>query len=132
MIEFFIPCVPPTTTAQMRRHNHNGITFKPKKLVEAQDFYMALLSEHVPKETVKGAVALSVVFTWPWRKSEPKHNRGGNKYHTSKPDCDNVIKLFQDILVAMRFIENDQSVSVLSVAKYWGGNPGINVRIREL
>ena len=133
MIEFFIPCLPPTTTSQMKRMNRaSGRFFKSKEGQAAEEFYMALLQEYAPATPVVGPLKLKVIVTWPHRKSEPKRNLDHEIPHTSKPDADNWIKQFQDVLVALRFIENDQSISDLAVSKRRGPSAGIEVRISRI
>jgi Holliday junction resolvase RusA-like endonuclease len=39
---------------------------------------------------------------------------------TTKPDASNVVKHFEDLLVALGFIEDDALVSRLVVEKWWG------------
>lgn len=74
-----------------------------------------------------GPVSLGVtfVFTNKTRKSwgQPKD---------AKPDCDNLVKLLQDVLADLGFFEiGDQQVSHLEVRKRWGETPCVYIHIAE-
>jgi Holliday junction resolvase RusA-like endonuclease len=129
-------CVPPTTSHHAKRIVQVGafkrLADRPE-LVGAKAMLDELLLPHQPVAPVTGPVKLSIEFTWPWRKSEPKRNLAlGRMRHTSKPDCDNAAKTLTDRLAALRFIEHDQGVAELRVTKWWGAEPGIVVRIEPL
>ena len=129
----FLPCVPPKTTHQRKRIVRVGgfarLADAPA-LVGAKATLDALLLAHQPAAPVSGPVTLNVVFTWPWLASHGRKVREGRPIpHTSKPDLSNVIKTLEDRLVALRFLEDDRSVSTLLVSKWWGGRPGIALTI---
>lgn len=134
MIEFFVPCVFPTTTAQMKRFSaKTGHYFHSKEQKAAINTIAAILAPYRPAEPIRGAVSLEVTITWPWLGKHSKKIRALESIpHTSKPDADNVIKTLQDELVTWRFIESDQCVSRLVVEKWWGDAPGINVIIDSI
>jgi len=138
MIRFFLSCVPPTSS-----HHHKKIVrFRLKggqqitrladrpELVEAKETLESLLLPFQPPAPLDGPVMLRVTFTWPFLKSHPKRFRAqGLQFHTSKPDCTNVIKTLEDRLVALRFLTDDRSVVDIHVRKFWGHRPGIKVEI---
>lgn len=132
-ISFFVACVPPTTS-----HHHKRIVKIGKfsrmadrpELVASKEMIDNLLLPHQPSAPCDGPVSLTVTFTWPFLKSQTKRFKAqGLQFHTSKPDCTNVVKTLEDRLVALRFIEDDKSVVSLQVRKFWGRNPGIKVEI---
>jgi Holliday junction resolvase RusA-like endonuclease len=118
----------------------NGpVFFKNKKGAEAVETYAALLSPYRPKKPLEGTVSLEVAFVWPWRKADLATKqkrvlaeRYGSLWHGNKPDADNAIKLLLDVLVMMRFIEDDQRVVDLRVSKLRGADPGIRIKILEV
>ncbi len=134
MIEFFAPCVPPRTTAQQKRTNRaTGTFFKSRDLQAAENTFQAILLPFRPEAPVCGATSLEVTVIWPWLGKHKAKDRARHAvWMTSKPDADNWVKLLQDTLVTLRFIENDQSVCRLRVSKFWGENPGIHIKIEEL
>ena len=131
---FFINCNPPKTTSQMKRTNRaTGAFFKSKDQKEAENTFLALLLPFQPSAPICGPIRLWVSVEWPWLLKHKKKDRlHGRQWMTSKPDSDNWIKLLQDTLVTMRFIESDQSVCDLRVQKFWGGKPGISIALESL
>jgi Holliday junction resolvase RusA-like endonuclease len=102
---------------------------KPE-LVASKAMLDSLLLPHQPTAPLTGPVTLRIEFTWPWLANHAKRIKAlGRVPHTSKPDCTNVAKTFEDRLVALRFIGDDRAVVELTVLKFWGDEPGIFVRI---
>lgn len=136
-LDFEIKCVPPTKTAQQKRLaivKGKPMFFHPKKAGENEQLLAGLLEPFVPESPVEGPVFLSVIVTWPWRKSDlstiakrERAERFGWDYYEGKPDCSNFIKGFEDLLVSMRFIADDKHVAHLRVEKRVGNSPGISV-----
>jgi len=135
-LRFFVPCIPPKATSQQKgimmiggkpRH------FKKAHVREAEDTITSLFAEHRPDMPFQGAVKLTVYWTYPWRKSEPKKNRaGGRKWCDTRPDCSNIVKMVEDCLTRLNFWNDDSQVAALHVEKGWGDAPGIGIRIEEL
>jgi Holliday junction resolvase RusA-like endonuclease len=133
-IRFFLACVPPRTNHQRKKIVKIGkfstLADKPE-LVAAKEMIDNLLLPHQPPAPFDVPVSMSVTFVWPWLKSHSKRFKGqGLQFHTSKPDCTNVIKTLEDRLVALRFLTDDRSVVDIKVRKFWGHKPGIKVEIR--
>jgi Holliday junction resolvase RusA-like endonuclease len=136
MMAFFVPCVPPTANHQRKRIVRIGqsarLADKPE-LVAAKAMLDSVLLPHQPHAPVEGPVRLVLEFTWPWRKSEAKRTRAlGRIPHTTRPDCSNTLKTFEDRLVALRFIEDDSRVVDVTVRKFFGDTPGIRVVIERV
>lgn len=138
MIAFRVACVPPTTTHQhkkiLRIKLKDGRQFTKfgdrPELTNAKAMLDSLLLPFQPEAPISGPVSLSIGFTWPWLKSQSKRIKSmGRIPHTSRPDCSNLAKTFEDRLVALRFIEDDNAVVQLIVRKWWGDEPGISVEI---
>jgi len=133
MISFFAPCNPPKTTAQQKRFTRSGIAYDPASLKDARRTFEAILMPHQPNYPVKGPVSLGVTVTFPYLASDvstkAKRDRKDMLWHTSRPDCSNWIKAFEDALVRLRFLEDDAQVVVLWVQKQRGPKPGILVEI---
>lgn len=140
-MKFFLECVPPTTTAQGKRAvaTPSGVRFfKSKQMQSAVEFLTALLCPHRPEEPIKGPVRLEIVAVWPYNKKDQstKEKRldcenGGLVWHDIRPDLDNWHKELQDLLVKLRFIEDDSKVVKLVPAKVRGPVPGIVVIIER-
>ena len=133
-IRFRIMCVPPKTSHHAKKIVRIGkfsrLADKPE-LVASKAMLDSLLMPFQPQAPVSGPVELILTFTWPYRASEPKRNRGRLIYHTSRPDCSNLAKTLEDRLVALCFLEDDNAVCRLVVAKFWGESPGIEVQITQ-
>ena len=138
-LNFEIPCIPPKATAQgssviLKRKDGTAFVGKPAKsrAQKAALFLAAMLSQHRPDRPLDGPVSLSVVFTYPWRKSEPKKRRAlGTLPMPVRPDADNLMKLMLDAMTRVGFWTDDGRVFDLRVTKLWGDDPGITVAIRQ-
>ena len=136
MIAFALDVVPPTKTAQQKRLKNVGGKprfFHDKEQKTETEMLTALLMPHVPPQPISGATRLSIEVVWPYRQSDVNTRATRDREdlipHTAKPDLDNWCKAFQDLLVALRFIEADQQVSTLVLRKHRGRDPGIHVKI---
>lgn len=132
-LEFFVACVPPTTSHHhkkiVRVGNWTRLADKPE-LVAAKGMIDSLLYPHRPAVALHGPVTLALEFTWPWRNGETKKRQAlGRVPHTSRPDCSNLLKTMEDRLVALRFIDDDRAVVQVTVSKWWGDQPGIAVSV---
>lgn len=136
MIQFTLKVVPPTTTHQskkiVRADKFTKLADTPE-LQAAKKLLEVLVLPHQPNEPLRGPVELTLVFTWPWLKGHTKKFRSApRRWKWTKPDASNLGKTFEDVLVRMRFLEDDNQVARLIVDKYWGQEPGIEVSIKPL
>lgn len=75
-----------------------------------------------------GPVELSAVFFF----QTPDRKKWGT-YKFTKPDCDNVVKLFQDCLADEKFFEvGDQQIASLHVTKVWSDRAKVSIEINKL
>ena len=130
MIEFFMPMVPPTVTAQEHKvmiRNGRPVFYDPPELKAARQKLMGILAKHKPAERYSGPVRLIVKWLFPVVGS---HEDGDWK--TTKPDTDNLQKLLKDCMTDCGFWEDDALVVSEFVEKFWSNIPGIWIRIEEL
>jgi Holliday junction resolvase RusA-like endonuclease len=131
-MRFTLNVVPPCTTHQQQRvgrlPNGTPILYKPKKYEDAQATLAALLMPHVPPEPLVGPLHVEVHLYFPKRKSGTKKQREDTT-HTARPDLDNWMKGFLDLLATMRFIENDASVVELVATKQRDDQPRVEVAL---
>lgn len=126
--------VPPTKTHQDKKIVRIG---KHAKLADTKELklvisdYLTLLKPYQPARPLTGPVSLKLSFVWPYRKSEPKRNRGGLIPKTTKPDWDNLAKTLQDAMTRLSFWEDDAQVYSASVEKNWGEEPQITITVWE-
>lgn len=108
----------PKGTSQMKRVNHrSGKFFMGKDLKLAHDLYMNSLFEFSPERPIEGPVALGLVFAY---SIKDKKKRGTMK--TSRPDCDNIVKLVIDVMTELGFWVDDAQICQLRVTKMWSPN----------
>lgn len=138
MIDVTIRCVPPSTTAQMKRvriaRGKGGkpvpVFFHSAKMRREEATWASLLRPHVPPAPMTGAMALTVRMVWPHLKSVRKTDVHRLLPKTSKPDCSNVSKHLEDLLVKLRFIDNDAHVARHVIEKFHGPEAAVGIRIQ--
>lgn len=130
MIEFFLPMEKiPTTTHQQKKVNvRNGkpIFYEPEELKNARAKFESLLARHVPPDKLKGPVRLTVKWCFPMIKGVQT-----GQYKTTKPDTDNLQKLFKDCMTKLGFWKDDAEVASEIAEKFWSEVVGIYVRVEE-
>lgn len=129
MSEFFLPMIPPTVTAQEHKvavRNGKPIIYDTPELKETRSKLMAHLSKYKPYEPYTRAVRLTVKWCFP----RGKHRDG--EYKTTKPDTDNLQKLFKDCMTKCGFWKDDALVASEICEKFWAETTGIYVRVEEL
>jgi Holliday junction resolvase RusA-like endonuclease len=74
---------------------------------------------------------MEVRYALPFLKTERKAIREkGWVYHDKKPDADNLLKVFQDIMERLNFFEKGDSQLVdVRIIKVRSENPGIGVKL---
>ena len=119
-LHFFIPLARiPTVTAQEkgeRIKNGKIIHYDKPEIADTKQLFMAHLAKHLPKEPFVKGKPLRVILTFgfPWS--------GGKKgpdmaYKRTKPDCDNLAKLFLDCMTRVGFWDDDQQIVSLQIEK---------------
>lgn len=135
---FRIACVPPKTTHQTAMRifqNKEGRAFlgKSSKGKRVETELLSLLLPHRPAAPLVGPLSLECSWVYPYRKSEPKKNRGGLIPCPTRPDCDNLAKFLCDCMERAGFFETgDAQVTTLTFGKWWGPRPGIEVDLYQL
>ena len=131
---FFLECKPPTVTAQMmrisgvRRKNGQAVVYKDQKLLEARALFTELLDAHKPEKPLAGPVSLSVDWYFPTTKGD-RHLT----WKTTKPDTDNMLKLFKDCMTKTGYWKDDAQVCHEESRKKWTcTTPGILVEVEEI
>lgn len=130
MIEFFLPIIPPETTAQQKKVsvvNGKPVFYDPPDVKKAREKLTAHLAKHAPKKMFDGSVRLTVKWCFP---ITGKH--GDGEYKWTKPDLDNSNKILQDCMTKLGFWKDDAYVVSLIAEKFWAKQPGIYIRIEEI
>lgn len=133
-LDFFIPGEPPTVTSQEKglatRHIHGKVVpfaYETAEVKNVRAGFAWQLARHRPPEELKGPIRLITIWTW-----TPKGRHKPGTYRDTKPDTDNIIKLFKDALADVGFFENDSRVADERTIKRWGTRPGIRVILEEI
>ena len=120
----------PKGTAQMKRYNGRTRTyFKSQRLQQTEDFYLNELRSYAPTSPITGAVSLSIDFDY----FTPTKKRRG-KWKTTRPDCDNLVKILIDCMTKLGFWLDDAQVARLRVSKRYaeGEQAQITISWREV
>lgn len=129
MIEFFVPMVPPTVTAQEQKTGmRNGKPFRydPPELKAAKQKLTAYLSRFRPDIPYSGGVQL--VTKWLF----PKGAHKDGEYRITRPDTDNLQKMLKDCMTKVGFWKDDAQVCSEITEKFWAELPGLYIAIREI
>lgn len=128
-VEFFMPMIPPTVTAQEHKIavvKNKPILYDTPEIKDAKDKLIANLLKHKPKKRYDCGVRLMVKWLFP----KGKHHDG--EYRITKPDTDNLQKIIKDCMTKCGFWRDDSLVASEIVEKFWADKPGIYIRIEEL
>jgi Holliday junction resolvase RusA-like endonuclease len=111
------------------------ITFTPKRTQYAEADFIRQAAVHAPKIPLSGPIALDVTFYMPIPKSWPKWKKEAAREYkirpTSTPDRDNLLKLVQDSMNKVFWVDDAQIVEG-QTAKYYSDEPKIIVCLEEL
>jgi len=127
---FFLPMIPPTTTAQMRRVSMVG--GKPRfydspAVASAKAKLAAALAKHRPDEPLAGPLRLVCKWCFPYRRGITTPT-----YKDTRPDTDNLQKALKDAMTDLGFWLDDAQVASEFVEKFWAEPCGIYVEIGRL
>lgn len=128
-LKFFIPLKKiPSTTHQQKQVNFKTKSFyEPEKVKEAKSLFMSELFNHVPEVEFKGPIRLMIKWCYSF---DSKHKAA--EWKITKPDLDNINKLFQDSMTKLGFWKDDAEISSLIIEKIYNVQCGIYVEIQEL
>lgn len=127
--QFFIPMIPPTATYQEKKTRvikDKQIHYEPAEIAVIRDKFTGLLMQHSPDEIMKPPIRLITKWIWPVTDNHPEG------YKSTKPDTDNMIKLFKDCMTVVGFWKDDAHVASEITEKFYGDIPGIFVRVEEI
>ena len=128
-IQFFMPMVPPTVTAQEHKvavRNGEPHFYDPPELKAAKEKLAAHLSQHTIPQPLTSGVRLVTKWLFPIQGS---HKNG--EYKTTRPDTDNLQKMLKDCMTKCGFWKDDALVVSEIVEKFWAEIPGIFIRIED-
>lgn len=92
---------------------------------------LKLLAKTKIKKPFYGAVAIKVEFFFIIPKSWSKKKKEDAKWHTSRPDIDNLQKSVLDSLNGVAYVDDSQ-VCMIQARKQYADVEGVKIEIREL
>lgn len=130
-ISFFIPLKKiPTITTQEKKItivNNKPVVYETQELKNTRQLFITHLTTHAPEKEFVGPLRLTTKWLFP---TTHKHLIG--KYKTTKPDTDNMIKLFKDCMTVVGFWKDDALIASEITEKFWNSVTGIYVEVEEL
>ena len=118
----------PTGTAQEKGYNHYTRTYYKKPNVEnASAKFKAALYPYRPAQPSLKPIKLTVWFAW-----NIKQKKMWGKYKPTRPDTDNYIKEFKDVMTSLKFWKDDSQVVDERVIKTYAEKASITVWWEEL
>lgn len=140
-LDCFLRCYPPTAShhrkviSQFRKKGGGTVSGlrDADSLTEAKRFLSNLLAPYAAEwrhGPLSVPLACVLEFTWPWTGEHTKAVRAAGRVpRTTRPDSLNVGKTLEDVIVASGFVQDDNLHVVNVVARFYGDNPGIRVRL---
>lgn len=122
---FFVPGVP---VAKARPRFARGVVYTPGKTVAYET--LMKLSCGWGKPPVEGPLKVVLMATFPYPKSWSKKRIAATRWHTSKPDADNLVKTL-DALNGVLWVDDSQ-VAHCTAHKQYGEHPGLEVWVWKL
>lgn len=119
----------PTGTAQQRHYNRvTGMSYPSASYVQAKKTLTNALRPHRLPKPYTGVVLLEVEYRY-----ETTAKKKHNKFKTTRPDGDNLLKVLKDCMIGSFFVDDSQ-VAIESISRYFvpAGEGGIAVRIKEI
>ena len=130
-IQFFMPMIPPTVTAQEHKvtvRNGKPQFYDPPEVKDAKlKLVSALWKYKTYERPLNSPVRLVVKWLFPVTGS---HKDG--EYKFTRPDTDNLQKMLKDCMTLCGFWKDDALVVSEITEKFWADNPGIFIRIEVL
>lgn len=130
MIEFFMPMIPPTITAQEHKVtvvNGKPRFYNPPELEDAKAKLLGNLMPHRPEQPIRCGVRLITKWIFP----SGGHHKDG-EYKLTRPDTDNLQKLLKDCMTQSGFWRDDALVASEICEKFWGDTSGIYIQVIPL
>lgn len=127
----------PKGTSQQKRFNHStGAVFKDKKLQNAETEFKLALMPYSPAIPCTRPIKLIVWFAFDTKNKKlwgkPVNGEKLYEYKATRPDTDNYIKLFKDVMVKTGFFKDDSIIVDEHIIKTYAEKATIMVSYQEL
>lgn len=126
----------PVAKGRHRMNTKTKVSYTPAKTIKAENTIKAEWYRQVGKSYADytGVVRMDLIFAFPIRKSWTKAKKKEalrRRYHTIKPDRDNLMKTVQDALNGLAY-KDDSQVADGSTIKIWDTKGYTKIRIEYL
>ena len=115
----------PKARPRAAKIGNRAVMYTPAKTRQFENYVKLVAAQHAPEELLTSALGVQLDFFLERPKSLPLKIR----YHTKKPDIDNLCKSVLDALEGIIYV-NDAQVICLQVTKDYGA-PLCRVRVEE-
>jgi Holliday junction resolvase RusA-like endonuclease len=128
--EFHVPGRP---SAKARaRTLKTGHTYTPKTTQTAEGKVLeCYLRDYRDAPVITGPVWLAIGIRFAYPKSWSKKRVAATKYHVSRPDADNIVKLVTDALNGVAY-NDDSQICEVRVSKWYAPEDGMFVCVEEV
>ena len=129
-MHFFIPMIPPNHTHQEKGErvvNGRIVHYTKSEIKAIRRRFLAELADYAPRQPLTGPVRLITKWMYP-----AGHGYEAGTWKKTRPDTDNLIKLFKDCMTEVGFWKDDAQVASEITEKFYWNVPGIYVRVEEI
>jgi Holliday junction resolvase RusA-like endonuclease len=137
-IEFFIPWkVAPKQSVRTRIVERPGRKpfaqhYQTKEIKRNAAVLVEQLAPFRPPTPIEGPVRVWYKVAYPYKKGEPKKNRGKEIPKDTGPDCGQLSKQLDDVLQGCGFFPNDGQIADSRTVKVWSMTPGITITVETM
>jgi len=103
-----------------RAGRYGKVTFELAKQKKWKKDFRLLAKVKFVGPPFPGPVELDITFFFKQPKSWPKKKKNRTKYHTTRPDLSNCLKLLEDALIGIAY-HDDAQISRVTVDKLYAG-----------
>ena len=109
-----------------------GRAYTPEKTASYESLIAYAASQAMRgAEPISAPVGVKVQAVFPIPASWPQKRKMAARWHTSKPDGDNILKAIGDALNGIVWAD-DKQIARTSIAKVYGETPGLHVFVEAL
>ena len=113
-----------TSVQHGRVHHYEKANVRALRQLYHHKIFKLLYENKIHVQKIDGPVRLSVLFNF----SIKQKGKWGMPKDT-RPDCDNIVKLLQDVLTDLEFWNDDGQIAMLQVCKFYAEKPSVIIDV---
>ena len=113
-----------TSVQHGRVHHYEKANVRALRQLYHHKIFKFLHENRIHVQRIDGPVRLSVLFNF----SIKQKSKWGMPKDT-RPDCDNIVKLLQDVLTDLEFWNDDGQIAMLQVCKFYAEKPSVIIDV---